>query len=329
MAEFWTDRSPTIAERLLAETPGVSPDSKTDLLARNTVHEKILLTTWFGRKQLSRLYNLIPWTSSRKDVDTFNSAWKQFNFAVMREAEAKQLPCPIREVYQEVLAGNITEIMWLQTIDEILFTNLDVTSGVLSFLLINLAINQPAQAELRAEIQQVGTEPTAMEDYIRKTNTLLEYTGLESGRLCPPVWFTLPEYAAVDIDIGGYRIKAGTVCLIDTARLNTESRVWTPEKQIPSEPEVNGRIIYPQRFRSMSPTTYRWSLLRFGMGGRQCMGKNFASRMTKQFLVEVLTRYRVELDGERPVKQWGALNVELRDDRFTIMPKQNIRFVKI
>ena len=79
----------------------------------------------------------------------------------------------------------------------------------------------------------------------------------------------------------------------------------------------------------MSPTTYRWSMLRFGLGGRQCIGKNFASRIMKQFLVEVLARYRVELDGERPLKSWGTINVELRDDRFTVMPKQNVRFVKI
>ncbi|KAK4041460.1 cytochrome P450 [Parachaetomium inaequale] len=308
--------------------------------------KRVLLTTWFGRKQRSRLFNLLP-TASKKDMDTFESDWKQFNFFMMRESEAKGLPCPAREMYHDVLAGTITEANWLQTIDEILFTNLDVTSAILAFLLINLSINQPVQQELRAEIlESLGASPTTVADmidsnknpleaYIRKTDTLLEYTCIESGRLCPAVWFTLPEYAGADLDIGGYRVPAGTSCIIDWARLNTESRLWNPEpnrdlnNMEQAGPEVTGRVFYPQRFRGMSPTTYRWSMLRFGLGGRQCIGKNFAARIMKQFLVEVLTRYRVELDGERPVKQWGTINVELREDRFTVMPKQNVRFVRI
>jgi cytochrome P450 monooxygenase len=300
-------------------------------------------------------------------MDTFESDWKRFNFFMMRESEAvslcmappskltvrnlipeqKGLPCPVREMYQDVLAGTITEANWLQTIDEILFTNLDVTSAILAFLLINLSINQPVQKELRDEIvQNIGKaaagvvdsngDTDSLEAYIRKTDTLLEYTCIESGRLCPAVWFTLPEYAGADLDIGGYRVPAGTSCIIDWARLNTESRLWNPEvnnstkeQQLGSEAAVTGQMFYPQRFWGMSPTTYRWSMLRFGLGGRQCIGKNFAARIMKQFLVEVLTRYRVELDGERPVKQWGTINVELREDRFTVMPKQNVRFVRI
>jgi cytochrome P450 monooxygenase len=243
-------------------------------------------------------------------------------------------------MYKDVLTGTITEANWLQTIDEILFTNLDVTSAILAFLLINLSINQPVQTELREEITKslaipmsaTGIDSSPIEEYIRKTDTLLEYTCIESGRLCPAVWFTLPEYVSADLDIGGYRVKAGTSCIIDWARLNTESPLWNPDnskRAEAGEPEVNGQMFYPQRFQSMSPTTYRWSMLRFGLGGRQCIGKNFASRIMKQFLVEVLTRYKVELDGERPLKSWGTINVELRDDRFTVMPKQNVRFVKI
>lgn len=57
-----------------------------ELLALNSVHEKVLLTTWFGRKQLNRLYNVLP-TASKKDMDTFESEWKRFNLSVMQEAK--------------------------------------------------------------------------------------------------------------------------------------------------------------------------------------------------------------------------------------------------
>ncbi|KAL1845185.1 hypothetical protein VTK73DRAFT_964 [Phialemonium thermophilum] len=324
--------------------PAMTEEAFADLLRLNSVHERVLLTTWFGRKERSRLYNLLP-TRSKKDMDAFESQWKAYNFRMMRESEAKGLPCPVREMYRDVVAGTITEANWLQTIDEILFTNLDVTSAILAFLLINLSINQDAQAELREEILRhtrpassssslssslSGDDFGAIEDYIKKSDTLLEYTCLESTRLCPAVWFTLPEYAGADLEVGGYRIKAGTSCIIDWARLNTESPLWNAEKPGVGRAEpASGKVFDPQRFRSLSPTQYRWSMLRFGLGGRQCIGKNFASRIMKQFLVKVLTHYRVLLHGDRPVKQWGTINVELRDDRFTVMPKQNIRFVRV
>ena len=77
----------------------------------------------------------------------------------------------------------LTEIVkFLHTIDEILFANIDVTSSVLAFLLINLARNTSAQRDLRAEILANATNSEA---YVQKTDTLLEHTCMESIRLCP------------------------------------------------------------------------------------------------------------------------------------------------
>ena len=73
-------------------------------------------------------------------------------------------------------------LKFLHTIDEILFANIDVTSSVLAFLLVNLARNTAAQTRLRAEILANATSPEA---YVQKTDTLLEHTCMESIRLCP------------------------------------------------------------------------------------------------------------------------------------------------
>jgi hypothetical protein len=75
-----------------------------------------------------------------------------------------------------------TRLQFLHTIDEILFANIDVTSSVLAFLLVNLARNVPAQTDLRAEIMDHHTDPEA---YVQNIDTLLEYTCMESVRLCP------------------------------------------------------------------------------------------------------------------------------------------------
>lgn len=73
-------------------------------------------------------------------------------------------------------------LQFLHTIDEILFANIDVTSSVLAFLLINLARNDTAQTALRAEILQHTGD---FEAYLRKADSKLEYTCMESIRLCP------------------------------------------------------------------------------------------------------------------------------------------------
>ena len=57
-----------------------------DLLALNSVHERVLSTTWFGSKERSRLYNALP-TASKRDMDMFEADWKKFNFFMMRESE--------------------------------------------------------------------------------------------------------------------------------------------------------------------------------------------------------------------------------------------------
>ncbi|KAK8040199.1 cytochrome P450 [Apiospora rasikravindrae] len=146
---------------------------------------------------------------------------------------------------------------------------------------------------------------------------------MKSTRLCPAVWFTLPEYATEDLWIGGYHIKAGTCCVIDWARLNTESPVWKSSSSEKGERHhYPGKTFRLQRFRDLSPFDYRWSMLRFGFGARKCIGRNFAVLMMKGFLLEVLAEYRLEIDGPPPTSGgWGATKVELRDNRFTVIPQ--------
>ncbi|KAI0159700.1 cytochrome P450 [Xylariaceae sp. FL1272] len=308
-----------------------------ELLELNELHEKVMMTSWFGSSTRSKLYCMLP-TQHKRDMDEFVTRWADYNLRAARECNAKGIRCPVGEMHAEVVKGTISEDNWLQTIDEILFTNLDVTSAILAFLLINLAINQSAQKELREEVLANGGSQTKMDTellgkYIKKSDTLLEYTCMESTRLSPATWFTLPEYVTEDLEIGGYRIKAGTCCIIDWTRLNIESGIWTPTKEkglIPGTNEqITGQTFWPQRFRQLTPLQYRWSMLRFGLGGRHCIGKNFASLIMKQFLVQVLTHYELELAGDTTRRSFGAINVNLREDRFTIMPNQDVKFTAI
>lgn len=74
----------------------------------------------------------------------------------------------------------------MQTVDEILFGNVDVSASVLNTLLINLAANRSFQDALRAEItEQKSQKSYSVTQYIAKQSSLLNYLVMESMRLSP------------------------------------------------------------------------------------------------------------------------------------------------
>lgn len=188
-----------------------------ELLELNNLHEKVMFKTFFGGPERSRLLSHLP-TQSNGQMDEFGQKWRAFNLKMIKTAEEvslsrtkgrvsretntakKHQSCPVADMYPSVVNGSITELevstrgatetgetstngtQFLHTIDEILFANIDVTSSVLAFLLVNLARNSSAQRHLRAEILANATSPEA---YVQKTDTLLEHTCMESIRLCP------------------------------------------------------------------------------------------------------------------------------------------------
>lgn len=303
-----------------------------ELLKLNTTHERLMATTFFSPRTTSKLFGLLPFAETRA-MSTYKKDWEMFNMRIIHTARKTGLYCPAERIYEAVDKVAISKAEYLQTIDEILFTNVDVTSTVLGFLLINLATNRDCQEELRAEIldcvDKCGSLSTIDRygSYLTASNTLLEFTCIESTRLYPAAWFSFPEYSPNTKTIDGYRIPPKTPIVVDWKRLNTESPVWNPGP-IPgsTEPNVTGSMFEPRRFKKLSQTQYRYSLLRFGIGPRKCLGKNFASVMMKLFLVLVLSEYSLELQEEEGERSEA---VELREDKFTITPKQIVRFVSI
>lgn len=75
---------------------------------------------------------------------------------------------------------------FLQTLDEILFTNVDVSAGVLGTLFTHLSISPSLQTTLRGEIQHWKRQPDFdLAKYMAKSDTLLNRTVMESMRHSP------------------------------------------------------------------------------------------------------------------------------------------------
>jgi hypothetical protein len=77
-------------------------------------------------------------------------------------------------------------LQFLQTVDEMLFFNIDITGSIVAFILVNLAGNLPFQEKLRSEItEQQNQASYDVAEYIIRQDTLLHYVTLESIRVTP------------------------------------------------------------------------------------------------------------------------------------------------
>ncbi|KAE8408054.1 cytochrome P450 [Aspergillus pseudonomiae] len=257
-----------------------------DLVHLNDLHEQVMLDAFFGRFTVSKIFNILP-TQSRRRLDTFKATWEKLNLDIIAKART-----------------------FLETMDELLFTNIDVTSTV-AFLLINIAANQSFQSSLREEITAKQSQPSYnLGEYVLEKDTLLHYAAMESVRMSPALWFSLPEKTAAEKIIGGYRIPAQTPAVIDWKRLNTTPAIWGSD----------GERFRPERFADISPMAYRYGLLRFGIGRGRCLGKNIADMMLKMVTVAIVQRYFMTPAG----KEKGT-----RQDRFTVTSEEEIEFTPI
>lgn len=159
------------------------------------------------------------------------SAKGQSRYLCLANREKKQvklttsqqdIQCPAEHIFRGVEKGAMTQTevrgaaylvpgppanfeVWqfLQTLDEILFTNIDITGSVLAFIFINLASNMPFQEALRAEVRARKSQASyTATEYIAQQNSLLHCVTLESPRISPALGkFDMP-YKPNDCVIG-------------------------------------------------------------------------------------------------------------------------------
>ena len=228
---------------------------------------------------------------------------------------------PILQMYNSMDCGQIIEEEHLQTLDEILWANLDVTMGGLSWTLVFLAANQSAQSKLRDEITsmrdksnnsnnnhiQVNSslpKSTFVEYLSSQSSTYLAACISEAARLRPFAAFSLPQAAPSPRMLSNYLLPAGTNFIVDAYALSVENPIWSADR----------KEFRPERWRELErrdekgESGTRYIYWRFGFGSRQCMGKYVADLILRQAIVEILRRWRLELEEKDGGKadQWGG-----------------------
>ena len=229
-------------------------------------------------------------TSTGKKLSIFKQQWQKFNQAVYEHCrESKSHTAPIVQMYEAAERGTISHEQLLQTIDEALFANLDVTVGGLSWNLVFLAADAECQEQLRAEALSQSSE--SVDNYLQKSSTYLAACVLESSRLKPLAAFSVAQSAPTDRVLDEYVIPANTDFIVDAYALNVRDGFWG----------TDAGLYNPKRFLAKS-SQLRYNYWRFGFGPRQCMGKYVADLMIRAVLDYLMRNYTLSI--RQKDKEW-------------------------
>lgn len=170
-----------------------------------------------------------------------------------------------------------------------LFAGHDTTATTLSYAAWALGHHAKQQERVAAEVAALPAGPLTPEDLPR-----LQYTTQvvrESLRLCPPAP-TGTRMAYRDLNVGGYRVEAGTMLVVGRMAVQRDPALW--EDPLRFEPD---------RFTSERVKTMdRWQYVPFGGGPRSCIGDHFAMLEVTLALATLVRRAQIHsLDAEFPL----------------------------
>ena len=307
---------------VMAELPG-------QFLVRNAMQEislRVILKAVFGVTDAQRLQDLkrklvdrLDMTSSgfkstliflpflRKDWGAW-SPWGQVmqkqrecDEAIYREiAQLRQHPDPERiDILSMLMAARDEEgeaLSDLELRDELmtlLFAGHETTATALTWALYWIHKYSNVKQQLLEELAALGPKPGVTD--IANLPYLAAVCN-ETLRIYPVGMLTFTRVAQTPVDIGGYRVDAGTELIGSVYLAHRRQEVYP-------EPET----FNPQRFidRQYSP----YEFIPFGGGARYCIGRAMAMLEMKLVLTTILQGWQLTLDRDldlKPVRR-GAL----------------------
>ncbi|MCJ1366514.1 hypothetical protein MMC16_005643 [Acarospora aff. strigata] len=234
-------------------------------------------------------------TEANRALADFRTKWHAFNEFAHQRAVTLNTNAPIVQMFSAASAGTVTYEQLYHTLDEMLYANLDVTLGGISWNLVFLAAHPSTQTALRAELasHRAAHGPDNLGPHLLSSSSLLAACISESARLRPLAAFSVPQSAPTPRTIANYTFPAGTNFVIDSYALNTRNPYWGADV---------GEY-RPERFLERKATEARYNYWRFGFGPRQCMGKYVADLIIRALLVHLVDGFELGLVDKEGV--WG------------------------
>lgn len=244
------------------------------------------------------LTQYIP-TRATRDLRIFKERWAKFNNSAYVLCSQAYKTTPLVSLQEAVFEGKISQDQLLQTLDEILFANLDVTTASISWLLLFLAHNPTTQDQIREEAREkIHSNVSGYNEYMRSNGTLLSASIQESARLRPLAAFSVPQSPPTGRKLNDYNIPGGTNFIVDTWQLNVKNDYWG----------ANSAVFDPTRFLTQKTSNMRYHYWRFGFGPRQCVGRHMVDILMRTIMLHILENYKLgvcpETHWERDPKCW-------------------------
>jgi gliotoxin/aspirochlorine/mycotoxins biosynthesis cytochrome P450 monooxygenase len=218
-------------------------------------------------------------------------------------------------MYQAIANGSISREALLQTLDEMLFANLDVSIGALAWSFVFIAAYPHVQARLLSEIKPALLDADSTESYLMSQSNYLHHILLEGGRLRPVAAFSVAQACPTPRQVGAFFLPAGSKFVVDAHALNVRDPLWAPDNT----------TFRPERWAEggvKRAKDVRYCYWRFGFGPRVCLGKYVVDLMMKALIVQVVKGWEVKLeDAQGAPWKWD-------EDTWTLPPELRIACVK-
>jgi cytochrome P450 len=175
----------------------------------------------------------------------------------------------------------------------------DTTAAGLTWTLYHLAANPAVQERLHEEVDGIlGQRRPAVEDIGHLK--LLDRVVKESLRLRPPAIGVFLRQALGDVDIGGWRLRKGSLAGSYSWVVHRDPR-WFPEPE-----HFDPDRFLPERVARLPPTSY----FPFGTGPRMCIGSGMATLEIQAAVAAFLQRFRFAVPaGAAPPRPVGQLSL--------------------
>ncbi|MGH2686830.1 MAG: cytochrome P450 [Actinomycetota bacterium] len=161
----------------------------------------------------------------------------------------------------------------------LLFGGFETTASALAWTFALLDRHPDIAARAVSEVDALGQRPVTFDDlpHLKFVRACFD----EAQRIQGGVLFT--REAVVDDEIGGYRIRKGTVVAVSPYALHHDERFFPQPERFD-----------PDRF--LTAEIDKFAFIPFGAGPRHCIGSNMAYIEAQFTIATVLQRYRVELE---------------------------------
>ncbi len=194
-------------------------------------------------------------------------------------------------------SGDLSRSMIHDLLMDMMMPQTDGVATTVKFFLLIVANRPEIQARIHEELDQVAgrnTLPTV--DHRER----LPYTFAaiaESMRYRTASPLGIAHQASQDVEIGGYRIPAGTMVLSNLYGIHHAPRFWdSPHEVIPER-------FLPQPDGSPSPALTGGAFIPFGVGHRRCTGEQLGEIEVWLYITRLLHRLRFETPEGKPLSE--------------------------